>query len=347
MANPFYLKAKKEIMSGGLTFEVDGKDVTDKIDMSKSVYPAKSGLDLIHPNAKIRVKLMGPDPAIVAYVTQIVQEFSEAFYTIDWISVDGKWRGTAKVAFKDLAGWKSGSPFTVTADSAIKTYDSDLEALPSYFAQTSGTDLVPHYSFKPAVNFDLSQIEADLAKLPSAASYEMASSTASGAMTPTEFAAKYGPLIETFANAETQSKLAAEQIAKYGDLYLEKIGDDLTLIDGDKVKVQWNASGLIESMTPIGKVTDLKETPLGLEFSAELLAHPKGYGKSSKLQEANALAAMHKATMKFLEELWIGLPGLPPQLQKGEMMGINQILALPDGSKLEAHITIQKKEEKP
>ena len=363
MANPFYLKAKEAILH----------DMTD-FDSNKAYHGPPM------PGAGCLITAMGQKP-FPATVTQVVQTFEAngtKVFILDWLSTDGTLRGTSNVAASWLATQPPGPLKLNTILSMIKTYshpDQHWNVQPgSFFSyqSNSGTPnpyAPPHYTPKAEAQVDLSQIAADLAKLPKSPPWEQSplSSMKEALLSPMEFAEKYGAasasggadlglitgedikaamekLSETtgkaFSNTEKMMQATQEQMASFGGVFLEAVSGEVIPIGTGDFKLALHTA-------PIGKVTDLKETPLGLEatFSTELVAKPKKI-ESKKLQEANAQEVMKKAVVEAASTLWGGLYHNPWPDKMNTLNGVHTF-QLADGTMLEVLLTVKPKEVKP
>lgn len=112
---------------------------------------------------------MPNDTQMKVVVTSINADYPSstgmAEYSIGWRSMDGQYHGSARLSHEELAG-SEGAILILKPDSVFKEYSQPFEKFAlGTFAYTPGDN--PFGSPpKPEVTVDLSQIEADLAKLP-------------------------------------------------------------------------------------------------------------------------------------------------------------------------------------
>lgn len=367
----------------------------------------------IGPSDKVRIQLppgcvMFGVNQIDAYITGVTHNMSSSAgwgVTVDWVAAeDPGVRGTARTS--DLANLVEG--VVLTADTAEKNYESSpYDGLPSYFANgglvgSSGKTYAYTPKAKPQAQADLSQIAADLAKLPKSPPWEQSSgalasgyidpgalvsestasellqnylkphpflkpameSTAKGLsadlLTYDDFKEAFGSvtaeLNEALSDNQKQTQATAEQIAKFGEVYLDAA-------DGSVIPIGTGEYKLAHDNMPLGKVTDLKTTDAGLEFSVELKdldpdalfklygvpptayapTYAKGFGKNKKLQEANDEQALNHASAEACMVLLKNLSPDTPSLSAGNTLNIIRKIQLPNGEYVEVLMQISKK----
>lgn len=110
-----------------------------------------------------KVKIMIGGQPVEAYVTSMTMDYSVDVYGIEWMTYDGI-HGTATVARKDVVA--GAFPPTIIADSVYKSYPQPFEKGSTAVSSSMYAHKKPAPAEQPPA--DLSQIEADLAKLPQA-----------------------------------------------------------------------------------------------------------------------------------------------------------------------------------
>ena len=292
------------------------------------------------PHAKLKIKV--GDTEIDAAIESVSHEMGwagPATTHINWVSVDGMYNGSATVPYTDQLELTE----PLTADSMFKHYSTQ----PDYKSPWFEPKLKPK-----EIAVDLSQIEADLAKLPAPTPPELGTSIPLQSLT------------DVLLAADNSAFLTQKQFYEYattGNLFLDDKGNMLPLTADAKVH-------LAHGKAPLGKVTDLKTTDAGLEFSVQLkdlddaaisklygvpidtiytdealppknalVEGNKGFGKNKKLQEANDKLVMEQALKQVVTTLYEGLsPGAPHGV-----LGIAYQIVLPDGRYLNIKISAE------
>lgn len=314
-------------------------------------------MELLGPNKTITVI----DPAgnaIEAVVTSIEQHFgtgglSESI-SIEWAAIGSASGLTGTAEIGQLAD-QTGK-LTVSATSMSKAYEPYVYPTDGYFAV--GTE-------KPQVEVkaDLSQIEADLAKMPKPEGGPIKVGDKADLLTSTAF------IKATSGFADLNLASAASGGGDPGASPLQTFAQKLKKPGGPTMKDVVEAGKLMQQYgKPIGKVTDTKVTDEGFEGVVTVYGKPiddltmnelsaamdQFAGATDKateqaieagkaLQSANDKQVMAYAMTKAMEELFLHLSPDLPSLANGDAAFVKQEMVLPHGQHLQVTFTVQQK----
>jgi hypothetical protein len=256
--------------------------------------------------AMAKVKVTLPDAseldAVITAMSHTMSSKGAATTTVEWATLDGKYTGSAEVPYFEVV---EGVALTLKADSFFKHYPSQ----PDYTSPWFEPKLKPK-----EIAVDLSQIEADLAALPSAHPF-LIDPAASGS----------GWNDHSHSHYSNPLGKVTEVVQNIGGLSFDAIMFDepLTVENGDEVSIAWTADGLISDVSV-----------------------PKKKVQSKKLQEANAEVVMKKAIAEAATTLWAGLHSNPWPDKLNTLNGVHSF-QLADGTMLEVLLTVKPKEVKP